>query len=59
MNKVYKNYDELLKEVFPNYYIEKKYHADESLESYIKRTSKDFKLKIDNIIKDRERPGGA
>jgi hypothetical protein len=44
---------------FPDVYGEKKYPTDTSLEAYIKRTSKDFKLKIDNIIKNQERPNGA
>jgi hypothetical protein len=56
MNKVYRNIDEFIKINFPNFYKARKYSTDTSLESYIKRTSEDFKLRIDTIIKERERP---
>jgi hypothetical protein len=59
MNKVYRNVSEFIKMTFPDVYGEKRYSTDTSLESYIKRTSKDFKLKIDNIIKNQERPNGT
>jgi hypothetical protein len=50
MNDIYKNINEYLKEVFPNAYNEKRNSREISLDSYIKKTSNDFKSKIDNII---------
>jgi hypothetical protein len=58
MDKVYKNFGEFVKATFPNTYQEKKRSTDISLESFIKKNSRDFKLKIDNIIKN-QRPNGA
>jgi hypothetical protein len=57
MNKVYKNVDEFIKLTFPNSYEEKNHSADTSLESYIAKTSEEFKLRIDAIIKSWEKPG--
>jgi hypothetical protein len=59
MNKTYKNISEFIKITFPKTYEEKKYSTDTSLDFYIKRASEDFKLRIDNIIKNQERPNGT
>jgi hypothetical protein len=59
VNRVYKNLGEFIKVTFPNTYQEKKRAADISLESFIKKSSQDFKLRIDNIIKKGQKPNGA
>jgi hypothetical protein len=53
MNKVYKNFGDFIKITFPNVYQQKKRFVENSLESFIKKSSQDFKLKIDNIIKSK------
>ena len=50
----YRNIDEFIKITFPNIYQEKKISNDTSLESFIKKNSEDFKLKINNIIQNKK-----
>ena len=58
-NVKYRNFDEFIKITFPNIYQGNKISNDTSLEAFIKKNSEDFKLKINNIIKNNKRPKGA
>jgi hypothetical protein len=61
MNKVltYKNYNEYIKNVFPNVYKEKKYSNEISLDTIIRNISDDFKAEINNILTNNQKPNGT
>ena len=61
MNKAieYKNIDVFIKEVFPNIYHGEKSVHDTSLKTFIEKESNDFRLKIDNIMNNKEKSNGA
>ena len=58
-NVTYKNLNEFIKIKFPSIYQSKKYSNETSLDSIIKKNSDEFKLKINNILKDTKSPNGT
>ncbi len=56
MNKdgTYKNVDEFVKKIFPDIHKRTKSSDISSLESFIKKSSEDFKLRMDHVIKDHK-----
>jgi hypothetical protein len=50
MNKVYKDIDEFLAEMFPSLFNDKKESDETAIQYYIERTSREFSSEIKNII---------
>jgi hypothetical protein len=50
MNKIYKDIDEFLAEMFPSLFNDKKENDEKAIQYYIEKTSREFSLEIENII---------